>query len=106
MKRLTGWVISSGFICINVVWGAELPSLKRGEELFSSTGLGTSGKSCASCHPGGSRLEETGASSDKELTATINSCITGPLEGKPLDPASVDMQSLLLYLRSLAGRVN
>lgn len=103
MKRLTVGVICSGIIWSSGVWGAELPSLERGGELFASEQLGTSGKSCASCHPGGSRLEETGATGDKELTTIINNCITGPLKGKALDPESADMKSLLLYLRSLAG---
>jgi len=103
MKRLTGWVICCGIICCSAARGAELPSIERGKQLFADTRLGTSGKSCASCHPGGARLEEVGASSDKELTATINSCIKGPLEGTQLGPESVEMKSLLLYLRSLAG---
>lgn len=103
MKRLTGWVLCGGIFCSCVAWGAELPTLERGAQLFNGTGLGTSGKSCASCHPGGARLEEAGAGSDKELTATINSCITGPLGGNPLDPESVEMKSMLLYLRSLSG---
>jgi len=103
MKRLTGLVICSGLIWSSCAWGTELPSLERGAQLFASEQLGTSGKSCASCHPGGSRLEETGATGDKELVVIINNCITGPLKGKALDPESADMKSLLLYLRSLTG---
>lgn len=103
MKRLTGLVIGSGLIWSSCAWGAELPSVERGGQLFASEQLGTSGKSCLSCHPGGSKLEGTGTSDDKDLTATINSCITGPLKGKALDPESADMKSLLLYLRSLEG---
>lgn len=98
-----GMLVCGGIIWGGVALGTELPSIQRGEELFLSTSLGTSGKSCATCHPGGSRLEETGTVSDRELTATVNSCITGPLKGKPLDPESVEMKSMLLYLRSLSG---
>ena len=36
---------------------ADQPSVARGKELFESTRLGTSGKSCAGCHPGGKMLE-------------------------------------------------
>lgn len=102
MRRLKGLVLCGGIFCCCLAWGTEIPTIERGAQLFASTGLGTSGKSCASCHPEGARLEETAAASDRELTATINSCITGPLGGKPLDPESVEMRSLLLYLRSLS----
>ncbi len=103
MRRLKGLVLCGGIFCCCLAWGTEIPTIERGAQLFSSTGLGTSGKSCASCHPGGTRLEEAGAASDKELTATINSCITGPLGGKSLDPESLEIKSMILYLRSLAA---
>ena len=103
MKRLTGWIICGGLIWGSGAWGADLPSLERGRQLFASEKLGTSGKSCATCHPGGKKLEGVGASADEELAAIINRCIAGPLKGKKLDPESVDMKSLVLYLKSLAG---
>lgn len=103
MKRLTGLVICSGLLCVNGAWAAEAPSLKSGQELFASGKLGTSGKSCASCHPGGKGLKVSATSSDEDLADTINGCIAGPLKGKPLAPELADMKSLLLYLKSLAG---
>jgi len=86
-------------------WGAaaEQPSLKRGEELFNSTQLGTSGKSCASCHPGGEKLEEVAGYKDDELAAIINQCIMKPLKGKPLAAGSTDLTSLIIYLKSFAS---
>ena len=85
-------------------WGlaTEQPSLKRGEELFNSTQLGTNGKSCASCHGGGKKLEEAAAYQDDELGAIINRCIAKPLKGKPLAADSTDLTSLIMYLKTFA----
>ena len=102
MKRLTGWIICGGLLCVTGAWAAELPSLKKGQELFESAKLGTSGKSCASCHAGGRNIEVSATSSDEDLANTINGCIAGPLKGKQLDPESADMKSLVLYLKSFA----
>jgi cytochrome c len=82
----------------------------KGKALFEDTGLGTNGKSCASCHPGGEGLAgvaaeypvkdpETGET--RELSDTINACITANLEGKALDPQSSEMKSLEAYLNTL-----
>lgn len=103
MKLLTGLIFCT--VCINTgaALGAELPSLERGQQLFASEKLGTSGKSCAACHPGGMKLKGVEKSSDEQLADTVNNCIAGPLKGKELDPESPDMKSLLLYLRSFAG---
>lgn len=81
---------------------ADVPSLERGKELFSSTRLGTNGKSCASCHPGGSRLERAAGYAEGELAGIINACIKKPLKGTTLDPASVEMKSLIIYIGTFA----
>lgn len=78
-------------------------STERGRDLFESKKLGTSGKSCETCHPGGRKLEWAGTQEDGKLAATINRCIAGPIKGKPLAGESAEMQSLIRYLRSLAG---
>lgn len=79
-------------------------SLERGKELFESATLGTTGKSCASCHPGGRKLEWAGTSYDEEkLTAIVNRCIENALKGKPLDLGSGDMKSLVTYIRTFSG---
>jgi cytochrome c peroxidase len=75
------------------------PSVEKGKALFNDTTLGTSGKSCGSCHPDGKGLETVGTK--ENLAATVNACIKAPLKGKALDGNSVEMQSLLLYLKSL-----
>lgn len=103
MKRLTLLAISVVLVSFNVAVAAESPSLEKGKQLFESKKLGTSGKSCSTCHTDGQKLKGVKNSDDKELAETVNRCISGPLKGKPLDQNSSDMKSLLLYLRSLAG---
>jgi len=79
-------------------------SLELGKKLFTTPGLGgsTNGKSCNSCHQGGTKLEK--AAANKELAKAINNCITGPLAGKKIDGRSVEMKSLKLYIESLAAK--
>ncbi len=85
---------------------ADGPTLERGKELFESTKLGTSGKSCASCHPGGRKLEWAATYDEGKLTGIVNKCIEKALKGKPLDPAGNDMQSLIMYMKTFAGPGN
>lgn len=80
------------------------PGLARGAELFASQTLGTSGESCAECHPDGKGIEDLGEYDDSQLAEMINACITKPLQGKALAADSAEMRSLILYLRSLKGR--
>ncbi len=79
----------------------ESPSIETGRTLFESPQLGTSGRSCASCHPQGEGLADSIYLDETELIKTINLCIRKPLQGEPLDPASTEMDSLVMYLRSL-----
>lgn len=72
---------------------------EQGKALFNDTKLGTSGESCNSCHPDGKGLENAGMK--KDLKATINKCIEKALQGKKLGDKSVEMESLVLYIKSL-----
>jgi len=84
-------------------------SVAKGNALFNDPMLGTTGSSCNTCHGGGKGLE--GAASKKQwitegkahgtLEETVNYCIATGLQGKPLNVKSVEMQSLVLYIRSL-----
>jgi len=78
----------------------DTPSAEHGKELFTSTQLGTNGTSCAGCHQGGKGLESVGEYDDVQLGGIINQCITKPLKGKALDPASSDLKSLVMYLKT------
>lgn len=84
-------------------YAADGVSLERGQELFTSTKLGKSGKSCATCHPGGKKLEWAGTYDDEKLGEISNRCIQKALQGKPLNEDSDDMKSLVIYLKSFAG---
>lgn len=77
-------------------------SVDMGKALFNDAKLGTSGKTCGSCHADGKGLEKAGASAD--LEKTINACITTPLKGTALDAKSVEMKSLVLYIKSLGEK--
>ena len=72
----------------------------KGKTLFNDPTLGTSGKSCNTCHKDGKNMEQ--AAAKKDLEVTINSCITRAMKGKELDVKSVEMQSLVLYIKSFA----
>jgi len=89
------------FLCtIGIVFAAQSgASLDRGKALFNDPKLGTSGKTCATCHADGKKLENVAQNSD--LAATINGCIAYMLKGTPLDITSVDMQSLVLYVKKI-----
>ncbi len=83
----------------------------RGKALFNDTKLGggTSGKSCATCHPDGKGLEGVGSKKDwktpagetKSLEEAVNMCVTMALKGKALDVKSEQMMDLVSYLKSL-----
>jgi cytochrome c len=80
----------------------DATSPARGKELFTGKQLGTNGKSCSTCHPGGKGLEKAAAYDNEELGTVINQCITKPLKGTSLAPSSSEMKSMILYIRSLA----
>ena len=108
-----------GITLLALVWGCQRPddttegeapaapvsslSGMSGKSLFSETALGTSGKSCSSCHPDGEGLEGVGGryTRNRELESQINKCIAGPLKGKELGMESSEMRALATYLRSL-----
>ncbi len=79
------------------------PSLDRGKKLFDEVRPGATGKACVECHENGKGLEAAGERSD--LSVMINKCIAGAQHGTTLAPDSVDMQSLILYVKYLAAKV-
>ncbi len=101
MKRV-GLVLCMPMLLASLALAAG-PSMEKGKELFNNTALGTNGKSCATCHRDGKRLEGAAAIDDGELAGTVNQCIERTLAGKSLDPASDNMKSLIMYIRSFAN---
>ncbi len=83
----------------------------KGKALFEDPKLGggTSGKSCASCHPQGQGL--AGVTDKKEFKAmgktyktiadVTNYFIETAQKGKALDPQSEQMLNLIAYMKSL-----
>ena len=78
----------------------EMATLDMGRSLFESTQLGTSDRSCATCHPGGKGLEQVDDFSDAELKDIINACIRDALHGTKLTDDSRELNALLLYVRT------
>lgn len=98
--------------------------IERGKTLFMDVNLGTTGKSCESCHPnGGTEGMEMEGMATKPLTGVkdrypgafpgapdkgemtlpqvVNLCVTGPLGAEPLPENGQAMLDLLAYLESL-----
>jgi len=78
------------------------PTADKGKALFSDPKLGTTGRSCNDCHAAGKGLEQAGER--KDIEQVVNTCITKVLKGKALKPRSVEMQSLVLYLKSFGAK--
>ena len=77
------------------------PTIDKGKALFSDPTLGTNGKTCNDCHKDGAGLEK--AMEKKDLEGIVNACIKANLKGRALKPKSVEMQSLLLYIRGVGA---
>jgi cytochrome c553 len=94
-------VVLMALILSGKAFAAEKPSVEKGHQLFNSPSLAgaPSTKSCAGCHPAGAGLKN--AWKNPDLARQVNTCIAGPLEGLKLNVNSVEMQSLIMYIRSL-----
>jgi cytochrome c len=82
---------------------AEDEAGDRGKALFTSATLGTNGKSCATCHPGGRKLEWAATYPDNKLAHAINACISQALKGKPFAEDAAELQALIRYIKTFAG---
>ena len=103
MRKMTiVLVMTSGlFFCSYSAW-AEGPSAELGEKLFNNPELGGSknAMSCGTCHPQGKGMEKAG--SNPQIVAMINRCIQGPLKGEKINEKTDTIESLKMYLKSLA----
>jgi cytochrome c peroxidase len=89
-------------LSVGFAFAVQGVSLELGKKLFNDPHLGTNGKSCNTCHVDGKDLSNAGTM--KGLSGIINACITHNLKGNALDVNSVEMQSMLLYLKSLGQK--
>ncbi len=80
--------------------GGALPGgdAARGQALFADPSLGTSGKSCNTCHTEMGRGEKS-LVGKKPFDHTIRDCIQGPLQGDPGQERVV--ADLIAYIGSL-----
>ncbi|MEW6518209.1 MAG: hypothetical protein AB1461_02235 [Thermodesulfobacteriota bacterium] len=101
-KTVTLLVASCALLLLALPVQAEEASVDLGRTLINDPGLGASknDKSCNTCHADGKGMEKAGARAD--LAALINKCIKGPLQGEGISEDSVAMESLKLYIKSLA----
>ncbi len=93
-------------LCILLLTGicaqaTEAPTLDLGKTLFESTELGSTGRSCATCHPQGKGLEMVGDFNDAELKDIINACLRDALKAEMISVESQEMDALLAYVRKL-----
>jgi len=114
MKHLS--VIITVFISILLGAGSiasgEEASVKKGEALFNDPELGSIGSSCNTCHTDGRGLEKAakkmtwiiGGKVHSTLEGAINYSIVTGLRGNALNVESVEMRSLVLYIKSLGGK--
>jgi len=86
-------------------------NVEKGKALFNDPKAfgGTSGKSCATCHPDGQGLEKSAGKKEwknpagtwKSLEASINACIVNANKGKAIDAKSGEMKDIVAYIKSL-----
>ena len=86
----------------------------RGKMLFEdpSLGGGTTGKSCAKCHPGGRGIAKGVFTRERfiilgisksSIEEVVNVCIERALGGKAIDPEGQDMKDIVAYMKKLKG---
>lgn len=111
MRDLKFLIILVGVLSIIAIAYAG-GNVEKGKALFNDPKLGTSGKSCNSCHPDGKGLEQAGTKkefnimgkSQKSLEEAVNFCIEMALKGKAIDPKGPDMADIVAYIKSLSGK--
>lgn len=114
MKRpfISFLVVLAIFIGVSLCQAAGDP--ENGKRLFESPTLGggTTGKTCAGCHPAGRNLSrrmfpevgdtaEVKAQKMGRLTGMVNTCIERPLAGQAIDPEGSEMADIIAYMKGL-----
>ena len=102
-------ILLISFILAFAVGIADAGNVDKGKALFNDPSLGTNGKSCATCHPGGGGVEKAGnkktfnimGKKQESLKDAVNFCIEMALKGKPLKKDSRKMEDIVSYIKSL-----
>ena len=101
--KIMMFVVLALAVCVALAFAMQHEaSVEKGKALFNDPKLGTTGKSCNDCHKDGKGLDKAGEKAD--LERIINGCITNSIKGKALDPRSVEMQSMVLYVKSFGEK--
>lgn len=99
--KLSGLLLSV-LLVAGTAYASDEITVAKGKELFAASSLGTNGKSCNTCHSGGKGMDKVATQDADDVSDTVNQCITKAMKGKALDPASADMKSMVLYIKSFA----
>ena len=87
------------------VVAAQRASAKWGAQLFKDPSFAGSpnSKSCLSCHADAGTLKPALAKLSREkMTEMINKCISGQLQGHPLEAAAEEMRAIRMYFNRLS----
>jgi cytochrome c peroxidase len=95
-------IILSFSLVAGIAFAADQASAEKGKALFNDPKLGTTGQSCNDCHPNGKGADK--AAAKKDIDRIVNSCITHSIKGQTLDAKSMEMQSLVMYIKSLGEK--
>lgn len=76
---------------------------ERGKALFGDPKLGTTGESCSTCHPDGTKLMKAAGKDEAALAEIINGCLVSAMKGTPLDASSAEARDLISYLKSVTA---
>jgi len=109
---LTGGIISQNLTAKPPVGAAQaaeerallLAAVKKGDDLWHDSSLGTNGLACANCHPDGSATNvhtwpkyQMNLGKVGTLREMINWCINVPMQGKTLTLNSAEMIAMEAY---------
>lgn len=94
-----------------VVLAAQQTLEDKGKEHFNNPVFAGGKKSCNTCHPDGRGLEGAGAKTafsimggeQGSLEDAVNVCIVNANKGTALDVNSMEMQELVVYIKSLGA---
>lgn len=90
----------------------DLPE-ERGKPLFNDQKAFGGKKACNDCHPNGKGLEKAAdkkefkimGKTQKSIEEAVNFCIINANEGKAIDVKSEQMKDMVVYIKSLKGKV-
>ena len=108
--KSTVLVVLVSFVLVLATGTAYSGDAGKGKTLFNASELGTNGKSCNTCHPGGKDIDGSKGTFNilgEQLNSredAVNFCIENAMDGKPLKSSSEDMKNIVSYIKTLKGK--